>query len=88
MNLLLRFETANGPRTVIASSVPLQTAREVVDAMLRAGHHAEYIDRCTAISVEDRVFIKRFEKRPTDCDQTGYRSSERTSPSTMFVAAE
>ena len=47
MNLLLRFETAHGPRTVVASSVSLQTAREIASAMIEAGHHAEIVDRCT-----------------------------------------
>ena len=62
MNLLLRFETINGPRTVIACSVPLQTAREVADAMLRAGHHAEFVDRCASLSISDRVMMKKLQK--------------------------
>jgi hypothetical protein len=64
MNLLLRFETVNGPRTVIASSVPLQTAREVADAMIRAGQHAEFVDRCTALSVADRLMMKKLQQLP------------------------
>ena len=65
MNLLLRFETANGPRTVIACSVSLQTAREVADAMERAGQHAEFVDRCTALSVADRLMMKKLQQLPT-----------------------
>ena len=64
MNLLLRFETVNGPRTVIASSVPLQTAREVADAMIRAGQHAEFVDRCTALSIADRLMMKTLQQLP------------------------
>ena len=62
MNLLLRFETPNGPRTVITSSVPLQMAREVVDAMIKAGHYAEYVDRCLPHSVADLLVMKKLEQ--------------------------
>ena len=61
-NLLLRFETANGPRTVIASSVPLQMAREVTDAMIKAGHYAEHVDRCQPASVADHIVMKKLEQ--------------------------
>jgi hypothetical protein len=62
MNLLLRFETASGPRTVIASSVPRQTAFEITDVMRSAGHYAEFIDRCSPLSVEDRLLIRDFQQ--------------------------
>lgn len=65
MNLLLRFETTNGPRTVIACSVPLQTAREVADAMRRAGHEADFVDRCASLSVADRVVMKKLQQLRT-----------------------
>ena len=61
MNLLLRFDTANGPRTVIACSVPLATAREIADTMKRAGQHAEFVDRCAPLSIADRVMMKKLE---------------------------
>jgi hypothetical protein len=61
-NLLLRFETTNGPRTVIAASVPLQMAREVTDAMTKAGHYAEYVDRCPPHSVADHIVMKKLEQ--------------------------
>jgi hypothetical protein len=60
MHLLLRFETANGPRTVIASSVPRQVAVDIRDVMLRHGQHAEFIDRIEPLSVADRVMIKQL----------------------------
>jgi hypothetical protein len=60
MNLLLRFETASGPRTVIACSVPRQVASEISDAMRKAGHHAEFVDRCTPLSIADRVMIRKL----------------------------
>ncbi|MES2472068.1 MAG: hypothetical protein V4601_04410 [Pseudomonadota bacterium] len=61
MNLLLRFDTANGPRTVIACSVPLATAREIGETMSRAGQHAEFVDRCAPLSIADRLMMKKLE---------------------------
>ena len=60
MNLLLRFETAIGPRTVIACSVPRHVAAEIADVMKRTGQHAEFIDRCSPLSVADRIMIKNL----------------------------
>ena len=60
MHLLLRFETANGPRTVIASSVPRQVAVEIRDVMRKTGQHAEFIDRIEPLSVSDRVMINHL----------------------------
>ena len=60
MNLLLRFETASGPRTVIACSVSRQVAAEIAEVMVRCGQHADFIDRCAPLSVADRVMIKNL----------------------------
>ena len=60
MNLILRFETASGPRTVIACSVPRQVAAEIRDVMRGAGQYAEFIDRCSPLSVSDRLMIKNL----------------------------
>lgn len=60
MNLLLRFETVSGPRTVIACSVPRQVAAEIAEAMKKAGHHADFVDRCSPLSIADRVMIKNL----------------------------
>ena len=62
MNLLLRFETASGARTVIASSVPRQVASEISDVMRSIGQYAEFIDRCSPLSVEDRLLIKDIQQ--------------------------
>jgi hypothetical protein len=62
MNLLLRFETASGPRTVIASSVPRHVASEISDVMRSIGQYAEFIDRCSPLSVEDRLLIKDIQQ--------------------------
>ena len=78
MNLLLRFETINGPRTVIACSVPLQTAKEVADAMLRAGQHAEFIDRCAPLSIADRLMMKKLSSLPLKPEKR--RSNKRSRP--------
>lgn len=60
MNLLLRFETASGPRTVIASSVPRQVASEIAEVMRKHGQSAQFIDRCAPLSISDRVMIKNL----------------------------
>jgi hypothetical protein len=60
MNLLLRFETVSGPRTVIACSVSRQVAAEISDVMKRSGQHAEFIDRCSPLSVADRIMMKNL----------------------------
>ena len=60
MNLLLRFETTSGPRTVIACSVPRQVAAEIKQVMQTAGQHAEFIDRCSPLSISDRLMIKNL----------------------------
>ena len=89
MNLLLRFETVNGPRTVIASSVPLQTAREVADAMIRAGQHAEFVDRCTALSIADRLMMKKLQQLPPKerpVKPRNNRRSTREAPLTEIAA--
>lgn len=62
MNMLLRFETPQGPRTVVAASVPLAIASDIHAAMRRMGQHAEFIDRCPPLSITERVKIKRAEK--------------------------
>ena len=44
MQLVLRFMTETGPRTIIASGIPLQVASEITAEMMRAGHFAQYVD--------------------------------------------
>ena len=44
MQMLLRFTTEDGPRTIIASGVPLRVASAITLEMMRAGHFAEYTD--------------------------------------------
>ena len=60
MNLLLRFETSSGPRTVIACSVPRHVASEIAEVMERCGQHADFVDRCAPLSIADRLMIKNL----------------------------
>jgi len=60
MNLLLRFETSSGPRTVIACSVPRHVAAEIAEVMQRCGQHAQFVDRCTPLSITDRLMIRNL----------------------------
>ena len=55
MNLLLRFETRNGPRTIITPKVPLKLASEIADEMIAAGHHAAFIDHLPSLTVAERI---------------------------------
>jgi hypothetical protein len=55
MNLMLRFETERGPRTVVAPGLPLTLATEIADAMILAGHYAELTDHTPAFTVAEHV---------------------------------
>lgn len=90
MNLVLRFETASGPRTVIASSVPRQIASEISDVMRSVGQYAEFIDCYSRLSVEDRLLIKDIQQRTksghgaTNVFDIGF---EKSQPAHKTVAA-
>ena len=62
MNLLLRFDTALGPRTVIASGIPLPLASEITATMIRNGQYAEFTDQCQLMSISERIKRKKAEK--------------------------
>ena len=62
MNLLLRFETESGPRTVIAPSVPLKLASDIAAVMIQAGHFAEYVDHLPSQSVAVRIKRRKAEE--------------------------
>lgn len=68
MNLLLRFETPSGPRTVVAPGVPLSVASEIVQEMARAGHFAQFLDQLAPMRMSDWIKRRKAEKiasRPT-----------------------
>ena len=66
MNLIMRFETASGPRTVIACSVPRHIAAEIADVLHAAGQHAEFVDRYSPLSVSDRLLMREIAQVPRD----------------------
>jgi len=62
MNLLLRFETPSGPRSILAAGIPLKIASEITTTMIRTGQFAEFVDHCPTSSVADRVKRRKLEK--------------------------
>jgi hypothetical protein len=62
MNLLLRFDTTLGPRTIVASGIPLTMASEITATMIRSGQYAEFIDQCQPLTVAERVKRRKLEK--------------------------
>lgn len=52
VNLVLRFATESGPRTIIAAGVPRKVASDIVGEMEKAGHCAEYTDYLGHLSLE------------------------------------
>jgi hypothetical protein len=62
MNLLLRFETPRGPRTLVAPAIPLALASEIAEVMAECGHYAEFIDRLTPASVAEHIVRRRSDK--------------------------
>lgn len=62
MNLVLRFVTEAGPRTVIASGIPLALASDIAREMEKGGHHAQFVDRLPNLSVAERVKLLKGEK--------------------------
>jgi len=64
MNLIMRFETASGPRTVIACSVPRHIAAEISDVLNAAGQHAKFVDRYSPLSISDRLLMREIEQVP------------------------
>jgi hypothetical protein len=63
MNLLLRFSTDAGPRTIIASGIPLRIASDIAREMARAGHFAEFVDQFPVLSMADRIRRQKSEKQ-------------------------
>ena len=52
VNLVLRFVTDSGPRTIIAPGVPRKVASDIAKEMEKAGHRAEYTDHLRCLSLE------------------------------------
>ena len=65
MSLFMRIQTADGPRTLIASGVTVAAASQISEALALAGHYAEFVDQCsTKDTILERVRRKRLEKLP------------------------
>ena len=65
MRLFMRIQTANGPRTVIASGVTVKTATEISESLMLEGHYAEFVDECVRRdTVSERVRRRRLETLP------------------------
>jgi hypothetical protein len=61
MKLFLRFDTPEGPRTVVAPNVPLLLATQIVAAMSRVGLHAEYVEQCDRLSIAEHLELNKLE---------------------------
>ena len=68
MNLMLRFETERGPRTLVAPGVPLTLASEIADAMILAGHYAEMVDHTPSFTVAQHVARRKAPQQPVARD--------------------
>ncbi|HEX3756515.1 MAG TPA: hypothetical protein VHV26_15700 [Rhizomicrobium sp.] len=77
MNLLLRFDTPLGPRTIVTSGIPLTFASEITAAMIRSGQYAEFIDQCQPLTVAERVKRKKMERARAPKQQTNVVGWER-----------
>jgi hypothetical protein len=70
MNLLLRFETDSGPRTIVAAGIPLRAASEIAHAMKCAGHFAELTDYLPPVTMAERMKHRRAEDAFTNAYST------------------
>jgi hypothetical protein len=66
MNLLLRFETPSGPRTIIAPGVSLATASEVALVMSQAGHFAEFVDYLPSQPIDQQIKRRKAQARKSE----------------------
>jgi hypothetical protein len=62
MTLFVRIQTERGPRTIISSGLTLSVASEIAQAMAAAGHFADFVDQCPAISVPERLARQRYDR--------------------------
>ena len=62
VTLFLRVETGSGPRTIVASGLPLSAASAIAEALTEAGHYAEYVDQRPQTPMRDRVARRKYEK--------------------------
>ena len=65
MNLVMRFETESGPRTVVAPRVPLGVASQIARTMIVAGHYTEFIDEFPPVTMAERIKRLKAQKGRT-----------------------
>ena len=71
MKVFLRFDTPDGPRTIIAPNVPLLLANQIAVAMSRAGLHAEYVEQYDRLSIADRLAIRKRKDKMNSASNQG-----------------
>jgi hypothetical protein len=64
VTLFLRIETVAGPRTIVASGLPLSAASAIAEALTEAGHYAEYVEQRPQIAVREWVALRQQELAP------------------------
>ena len=69
MNLILRFETELGPRTIVASRIPLGVASLIANTMIGAGQYAEVTDEFPQVTMAER--IKRLKSQKARAAREG-----------------
>jgi hypothetical protein len=71
---------------VIACAVPRQVAAEITEVMNSAGHHAEFVDRCSTLSVADHLLLRDIEQVPQQKTEDLIRSEWETAVATRLSA--
>jgi len=69
MNLLLRFETESGPRTIVAPGIPLKLASLIANTMIETGHYAEVTDHYPPVAMAER--IRQIKQQKTRTSRPG-----------------
>ena len=62
VTLFLRIETVSGPRTIVASGLPLSAASAIAEALTEAGHYAEYVEQRPQIAIREWVALRQQEQ--------------------------
>jgi hypothetical protein len=74
--LFMCIQTADGPRTVIASNVSLAAATQISKSLAAAGHYAEFVDQYgSRENIRERLLRQRLERRfrPRELNKTALR---------------
>lgn len=60
--MLLRFMTESGPRTIVATGIPLRIAADIEREMMRAGHFADHVDEFPRLTMAERIKRLKVER--------------------------